>query len=221
MTESEEPAWDDLSLNRPGQAAREQADAHLASMRERSRFWTGVFRVFDAKTDERAWRVGAQGEETIGARLVKLEEHGWRVLHALPIGERGSDIDHLLIGPGGVWTINTKNHPGKTIWVSPRQVRVAGQPVPYIRNSEFEAKRVRTILTSALGWEPYVKAALVLLTGTTVPQIKVKGMPEHVMVLNRLDVPRWFQRRETMLTPEQVDAVFEVARRSTTWQPSK
>ena len=218
---SQETPWVDLSLNRPGQAAREQADAHLAAARERSRFWSAVMRLLDAKTEERAWRVGAYGEETVGARLMKLEEHGWRVLHSVPVGNRGSDIDHLLIGPGGVWTINTKNHPGKNIWVSPKQVRVSGQPVPYLRNSQFEADRVRSTLTKAVGWEPFVKAALVILTGGTVPQITVKGMPEHVMVLNRLDVPRWFKRREPVLTPEQVEALFEVARRSTTWQPPK
>lgn len=32
-------------------------------------------------------------------------------------GERGSDIDHVLIGPAGVFTVNVKHHPNSSIWV--------------------------------------------------------------------------------------------------------
>ncbi len=214
-----EPAWTDLSTNRPGQAAREQADTHLAEMKDRSKFWTGVARVLDVKNDERAWRVGAKGEETVGARLDKLNGYGWHVLHAVPIGNKDSDIDHLLIGPGGVWTLNTKNHPGKKVWVSPKQVRVDGHVVPYLRNSEFEADRVRRILTEQLGWEPFVKAALVFLTGTLVPDVTIKEMPENVLILDRMDIPRIFKRSTQRLTPDGIAEIYEVARRSTTWHP--
>ena len=69
-------------------------------MKERSTVGTIIARTFDKKTDERAWRVGAGGEETVGGRLEKLAKHGWHVLHAVPVGDRGSDIDHVVIGPG-------------------------------------------------------------------------------------------------------------------------
>jgi len=210
--------WTDLSGNRPGQAAREQAEAHLERMRSKSKFGTFLLRTFDAKTDERAWRVGAKGEESVGSRLNRLTEHGWHVLHAVPIGTKGSDIDHLLIGPGGVWTINTKNHPGKKVWVAPHQVRVGGQVVPYLRNSTFEADRVRKILTKELGWEPFVKAALVFLTGTLIPDVTIKKMPESVLILDRMEIPGAFKRSTGRLTSTQVIEVFDVARRSTTWQ---
>ena len=213
-----EPTWSDLSDNRAGQAAKEQAEAHLAAMKERSRVGTFLAQVFDVKTDERAWRVGAKGEEAVGSRLEKLLNDGWHVLHAVPVGTRGSDIDHVLIGPGGVYTINTKNHPGKKIWVSPVQIRVDGHKVEYLRNSRFEADRTRKLLTAALGWEPPVRSALVLLTGTIVPDVTIKGGgPEDVLILDRMDVPRVFKKAARRLTPESVTEVFEVARRSTTW----
>lgn len=209
--------WQDLSKNKAGKAAREQAELKLAENRDRSKFWTAVARITDAKTDERAWRVGANGEEVIGARLDKLEQHGWHVLHAVPIGNRGSDIDHLLIGPGGVWTINTKNHPRKSVWVSSNQIRVDGQIVPYLRNSRFEADRVRKILAEQLGWEPFVKSALVLMTGTIVPDVTVKKMPEDVLILDRMDIPGIFTRSTRRLEPASIEEIFEIARRSTTW----
>jgi hypothetical protein len=212
-----EPEWADLNANRPGQAAREQADAHLAEMKGRSRIMTALVRALDVNSDERSWRVGAKGEESIGSRLDKLTEHGWHVLHAVPIGSKGSDIDHLLIGPGGVWTLNTKNHPEKKIWVSPRQVRVDGHVVPYLRNSEFEATRVRRILTEHLGWEPFVKAGLVFLTGSIVPDVTIKQMPDDVLILDRLDIPRAFKKSPQRLTPDGIEEIYEIARRSTSW----
>ena len=42
-------------------------------------------------------------------------------------------------------------------------------------------------------------------------------MPDDVMVLDRMDVPRWCKKRRAVLAPEQVDAIYAVARRSDTW----
>lgn len=38
-------------------------------------------RLLGVKTDERAWRIGAKGEEEVGARLAKLGAE-WRQLHS-------------------------------------------------------------------------------------------------------------------------------------------
>ena len=64
-----DPAWTDLALNRPGQGVRAEAEALLAGMKEQSKVGTFLKRAFDVKTDERAFRVGADGEESVGARL--------------------------------------------------------------------------------------------------------------------------------------------------------
>ena len=216
-TEPAELPWRDLALNRPGQAAREQAQSELAVMRQRSRIGTFIARTFDMKTDERAWRVGAGGEETVGEKLEKLVKHGWHVLHAVPVGDKGSDIDHVVIGPGGVYTVNTKTHPGKSVWVSPRQIRVNGQPVPYLRNSRFEGARAERLLTDACGFPVFVKPVIVFLTGTLIPNVTIRERPDDVVILDRMDIPGAFKRAPVCLTPEQVAAVFEHARRSSTW----
>lgn len=215
---SAESLQPDLTANAPGQGARQEATEHLDAMRERSRFLTFVARTFDVKTDERAWRKGAEGEEHVGAKLERLKEHGWHVLHSVPVGQRGSDIDHVLVGPGGVFTINTKNHPGKKIWVAPNQMRVDGRTVPYLRNSRFEAERASDLLTARLGWQVRARAVLVLLTGGLAPQVTIKsGGPTDVWILDRWDIPRKFTKAKPILMPAEVDAVFDAARRPGTW----
>jgi hypothetical protein len=211
------PTWVDLAMNQSGQGTRERADDELAAMRERSRVGAFLSRTFDLKTDERAWRVGADGEESVGASLDKLRSHGWRVLHSVPVGRRGSDIDHVLIGPGGVFTVNTKNHPGATVWVGRDTIRVNGRATPYVHKSRFEAERACRRLTDAVGRPVEVRAAVVLLTGTWVPNVTVTQQPEGVLVLDRMDIPSVFKRARDRLSPTDVEAVYDHARRSTTW----
>jgi hypothetical protein len=57
------------------------------------------------------WDRGAEGEEHVGRMLDAMREHGWQPLHDVSFG-RGN-IDHVLIGPGGLFTIETKSHPGR------------------------------------------------------------------------------------------------------------
>lgn len=216
----EQPAWHDVATHVPGQAAREQALRELAAMRQRTRVGTFIARALDIKTDERAWRVGAGGEETVGARLERLEKHGWHVLHAVPVGSRGSDIDHVVIGVGGVFTLNTKTHPGAKVWVGARAIRVNGQPVPYIQSSRHEGERARQLLTHAVGFPVRVQPALVFLTGTFIPNVTIKQQPSDVRVLDRMDIPRVFKRARRQLSPEQVAAIYDAARRCTTWTGS-
>ena len=53
-------------------------------MRDRKgAFMTFLARGFDVKTDERSWRVGANGEETVGGRLEELRADGWQLLHSV------------------------------------------------------------------------------------------------------------------------------------------
>ncbi|MGN6556562.1 MAG: nuclease-related domain-containing protein [Solirubrobacterales bacterium] len=87
-----------------GQHARAQAQSLSWK-----RFFGGSF-----KRDHRSWSQGAEGEEAVGKVLEDLAEEGWCVIHDVSFG-RGN-IDHILVGPGGIFTIETKSHGGK-LWL--------------------------------------------------------------------------------------------------------
>lgn len=208
--------WLDLAANRPGQAVRLQAEAELIEMRARSRVRTSLLRLLDANTQERRWRRGAEGEEAVAARLARLTKHGWLFLHSVPVGTRGSDIDHVAIGPGGVFTLNAKNHRGKKVYVNRNGVRVAGQRVPYVRNAQHEAERAGTLLTTATGFPVFVTGVVVVLAD----ELTHKGHPDPVKVVGRRDIAGWLRSHPARLSPDQVLTVYDVARRSTTWRPT-
>ena len=56
------------------------------------------------------WDRGARGEEEVGAILDGIDDRGWFSIHDVSIG-RGN-IDHIAIGPAGVFTIETKHRRG-------------------------------------------------------------------------------------------------------------
>jgi hypothetical protein len=53
---------------------------------------------------------GATGEEHVGGLLDEMADSGWEVFHDASLG-RGN-VDHILIGPAGVFTVETKSHGG-------------------------------------------------------------------------------------------------------------
>lgn len=53
---------------------------------------------------------GARGEEQVGGLLDGLEGGDWQAIHDASLGH--GNVDHILIGPGGVFTVETKSHPG-------------------------------------------------------------------------------------------------------------
>jgi hypothetical protein len=53
---------------------------------------------------------GASAEEHVGSLLAQLPPEEWRVIHDASFG-RGN-IDHILVGPAGVFALETKSHPG-------------------------------------------------------------------------------------------------------------
>jgi hypothetical protein len=201
----------DLALNRPGAAAQARAD-ELRDWRTR------LAALFGARTQAHDFAVGAKAERVIGGKLDKwARKHGWHVLHAVPVGRRGADIDHVLIGPFGVVTVNTKSTRGK-VWVADNGIMVGGTKVDYLRNSRHEAQRARKLLANACGRHVPVQAAVVFVgaKGFTVRN----GGPHDVAVLRDVRAfRRWLRRCGNVLSPEQVAEVHAAARRPNTWRP--
>jgi Nuclease-related domain len=68
---------------------------------------------FRVSADALAWRRGAAGERRSARLLAPMERRGWAVLHDLAIPGSKANIDHLVIGPGGVAVIDTKQYRGR------------------------------------------------------------------------------------------------------------
>ena len=166
--------------------------------------------------DAVSWFQGTLGEIRVGRVLAKLGPE-WTVVHSVPIGNRGSDIDHIVVGPAGVFTINTKRHRGKKIWVGDRRLLVSGQKTDHLRNARYEAERAAGILSRSLGDVIPVTAVLVIVDSAG---ITTRSRPDGVTVLTDGELLRWLTRRKTTLQPDAAAHLSRIATDSRTWGPA-
>jgi hypothetical protein len=66
-----------------------------------------------APQSETAWATGAAGEQLVAESLASGCGEHVVLLHDRRIPGSRANIDHLAIGPSGVWVIDTKNYKGK------------------------------------------------------------------------------------------------------------
>ncbi|GAB3606809.1 hypothetical protein GCM10027413_22180 [Conyzicola nivalis] len=161
--------------------------------------------------DALSWYRGAVGELQVARVLGKLDPR-WTVLQAVPVGSAGADIDHVLIGLGGTFTINTKNHGGKKVWAAGTTFMVNGQKLAHIHHSTFEAQRAARLLTDATGTSVSVTPLIVLVN----PASLARKMPD-VTVLDATELLRWIRRQPQMQTDATVARITWAAARRDTW----
>ncbi|MFJ3955586.1 nuclease-related domain-containing protein [Streptomyces libani] len=91
------PPQFDLLNNEPGEALTRRAIMETGS-----------------PLGDTSWHKGAAGEVFTSNCLEPLRSEGWFVADSVPLA-KGGDIDHLAIGPSGVFVINSKNYTGAQI----------------------------------------------------------------------------------------------------------
>jgi hypothetical protein len=179
----------DLAANKPGQAAHEQALNEYAK-----------------------WQRGAEGEITTAQILDTL--NGWHTIHAIPLDTNGTDLDHLTIGPGGIYTINSKNHRGRHITVTRDTLKVDRNTTRYIEKATLEAQRAGYLLSTALGTLITIRPLIVIYADS----LTIKSQPTPVTVLTGDQLATWLTRQPAVMDPITLDAAYEAARRPSTWK---
>jgi hypothetical protein len=73
---------------------------------------------FRLSQEARSWRLGARGERRTARILERLERDGFVAFHDLAVPGSPANVDHLVIGPTGVFVIDSKLYRG-TVRVGP------------------------------------------------------------------------------------------------------
>jgi hypothetical protein len=136
------------------------------------------------------WRRGAAGEERVGEVLDGLRERGWFALHDVQLG-RGN-IDHVLVGPAGIFTIETKSHRGR--------LRAAAIDARMLKQAYAEAKLIERI--TGLRADPLLVFSSAYLTPAVTRRHGVVILPARMLGGH-------LQRRAGAIPPERVNEVYE------------
>jgi Nuclease-related domain len=162
---------------------------------------------FRPSPDALAWRQGAAGERRTARLLGPLERHGWAVLHDLAVSGSRANIDHLVIGPGGVFVIDSKQYRGRLQLDSSGRLWHGRHPLaPSLRAVSFEADQAAQVLP-----DPGVAVVpIVAVHGAEVPWGKVVTDGVPVVAARRL--PGMLRQLPTVLGPERVTDLAGQAR---------
>jgi hypothetical protein len=156
-------------------------------------------------------RLGAAGERSVGQRLEEFRAKGYRVFHDIP--QKGYNIDHVLIGSGGVFVIETKtiSKPGAgtpTVVYDGQRVLVDGHEPDRDPLAQARAGRDRIgeILERATNRRPKLRAVVLYPDWYVERQVR---SPE-VWVDNPKALMKYLDHEPVALSPEDV-ALFASA----------
>jgi hypothetical protein len=138
----------------------------------------------------------------------------WDVLHVVPVDEDGTVIDHLVIGPPGVFAITTENFPGQEIKVSGDFLSVGNQRFDDIAVARELGVSAAAILSHAAGQPIVVTPLLVVVTPT---RLALRQQPDGVNVVASRQLLHYLDKLETTLDGTEVAVISDVADRHTTW----
>ena len=149
-------------------------------------------------------------------QLTKLGRAGYLAMHARPIPESQDQIDHLVVGPAGVFAIDSENwdkrlavrtKKGTQLWHGPFSKK------DRLQHAQWEAQRAADLLSGATGKPVVVRPAMAVYG----PRI-----PWDVATIRDVDVfsgPRlrkYLRRRARQgevrpLTDEEIERIFKAA----------
>ena len=149
-------------------------------------------------------------------QLTKLGRAGYLAMHARPIPESQDQIDHLVVGPAGVFAIDSEDwdkrlavrtKSGKQLWHGPFSKK------DRLQHAQWEAQRAADLLSGAIGKPVIVRPAMAVYG----PRI-----PWDVATIRDVDVfsgPRlrkYLRRRARQgevrpLTDEEIERIFKAA----------
>lgn len=149
-------------------------------------------------------------------QLSRMRRAGYLALNARPIPGSREVIDHLVVGPTGVYAIDSerwhkrvpiRTYNGKQLWHGPENKKAR------LEHAKWEAQQASERLSTAVGFDVPVRAAMAIY-GPKIPW----GIAtiKDVDVFTGTDLGKYLRRRSRMrdlprLSKEQVQAIYDAA----------
>ncbi|WP_158865214.1 nuclease-related domain-containing protein [Leifsonia sp. AG29] len=161
------------------------------------------------------WYQGALGEIAVGDKLKHLGPE-WFVRHSVPIGAGTKDVDHLVIGPGGVFAINTKHHADAKVWVGDRVLQVNGGNTSHIAAAVHDGADVAKRLAAKVGFPVPVHSVVAVLNARSIVD-KRAHHDRKVAVIDAEHLVSWLNAQPMQLSTTKIDLIKLAAEEPETW----
>ena len=137
------------------------------------------------------WRRGAEGEKVVAEILETQLSDQYHVFHDVRFPGRKSNIDHIVVGPSGVFILNTKNWRGTVGWDAEGKTLLwNGEPDKWnsAKGAMADALDVHDKLRALLNRDVFIRAILVFPLAKVQPKLDtpVELQQDDYLVSKRL-----------------------------------
>ena len=147
---------------------------------------------------------GARGEEAMAGMLARLSDD-WHIYHDFVAGKY--HVDHVLVGPAGVFAVETKNWRDQVALESGELIAGGHVPDhPPIAQAMAEAKAVGAVLVRA-GWTGEVFPVVCFASGTFKDGFAQSG---KVLVANAEAFLKWLVAQPSVHAPGECARVVQL-----------
>ncbi|MES2171827.1 MAG: NERD domain-containing protein [Actinomycetota bacterium] len=159
---------------------------------------------------------GAVAEVEVAQLLDRLG-HDWTVLDTVQVDAHEPPVEHVVIGPPGVFSIALRNHAGERVWVGERTFIADGTRFPHLRDAEHESDMVAARLSAASGGAVTVTPCLVLAAPA---ELSLRDIARPVEVFTPARLTDWLIDLPRVLSPRVVAGYSAIALTADTWHHS-
>jgi hypothetical protein len=140
----------------------------------------------------RIYRGGWEGEKQVAKLLCAALNDEYYLINGLHVHDGHGDIDHVVLGPNGVFALETKNWSGKITvngdtWIRQGRRHVSGSPSEQAKKNSAKIRRVIEN-SGTFPFNVWVEAVVVLtndhaklrLNDSNVPILNLKQLPTYI-----------------------------------------
>jgi hypothetical protein len=165
-----------------------------------------VWAVRDGLRGIDAFFKGARGEESVAVLLAALPR-GWHVFHDFPCGGAGG-IDHVAVGPGGLFAIETKCWSGEVTFEDGGLLVNGAEPSrPPLRQARASAQALARFLGDRLGSAPVCVPVVCFASGTFRPGLLAH---EGAVVCNASVLQSQLAAHAGRLSADEIERIVKV-----------
>lgn len=148
--------------------------------------------LFEDHPSAGSWSAGGLGE-MMTAKVLEQLGPDWYITHDFRIGGASANLDHVVVGPPGVFVLNSKYHGSKPVTVGGDVVLVGSRSVKHVPAGAWEAADASRRLTRAYD-APVLAVSLIVVIADrfrvsahpNVPTVRVAHISRLVDFLERL-----------------------------------
>jgi hypothetical protein len=155
------------------------------------------------------WEKGARGERKTATAIRPLFERGFVVLHDRRLPGSSANIDHIAIGPSGVYVIETKNISGKVEVAGDRLFVSAHDRGKFLAEVYREATATQIALSGLLNQLRVTVTPVLCIHGAQLP--RSDRVVAGVRLLSARDLGRLPEGAPVILTDDQVQELARLA----------